>query len=90
MGLASVLSFAAEGAQVVIADFNAQTGNAAVETALQQGLDVSFIQTDVASEEDIEAMCEHALSAYGRLDVLFNNAGVGGAIGPSTETTIED
>ena len=36
MGLASVLSFAAEGAQVVIADFNAQTGNAAVETALQQ------------------------------------------------------
>ena len=90
MGLASVLSFAAEGAQVVIADFNAQTGNAAVETALQQGLDVSFIQTDVASEEDIEAMCEHALSAYGRLDVLFNNAGVGGAIGPITETTIED
>ena len=90
MGLASVLSFAAEGAQVVIADFNTQTGNAAVETALQQGLDVSFIQTDVASEEDIEAMCEHALSAYGRLDVLFNNAGVGGAIGPITETTIED
>ena len=53
MGLASVLSFAAEGAQVVIADFNAQTGNAAVETALQQGLDVSFIQTDVASEEAV-------------------------------------
>ena len=90
MGLASVLSFAAEGAQVVIADFNTETGNAAVETALQQGLDVSFIQTDVASEEGIEAMCEHALSAYGRLDVLFNNAGVGGAIGPITETTIED
>ena len=90
MGLASVLSFAVEGAQVVIADFNAQTGNAAVETALQQGLDVSFIQTDVASEEDIEPMCEHALSAYGRLDGLFNNAGVGGAIGPITETTVED
>ena len=62
-GLASVLSFAAEGAQVVIADFNAQTGNSAVEMALQQGLDVSFIQTDVANEEDIEAMCAHALSA---------------------------
>lgn len=90
MGLASVLSFAAEGAQVVIADFNAQTGKAAAEMALQRGFAVSFIQTDVAKEDDIEAMCEYALATYGRLDICFNNAGVGGAIGPITETTVED
>ncbi len=90
MGLASVLSFAAEGAQVVIADFNAQTGKAAAEMALQRGFAVSFIQTDVAKEDDIEAMCEHAVATYGRLDICFNNAGVGGAIGPITETTVED
>ena len=90
MGLDTAMKFAAEGAKVVVADFNAQTGAAAAQTAEQQGFDVSFFKTDVASEQDIEAMFEHALVTYGRVDVLFNNAGVGGAIGPLTETSMED
>jgi NAD(P)-dependent dehydrogenase (short-subunit alcohol dehydrogenase family) len=48
---------------------------------------VLFIPTDVAVESDVEAALNAALETYGRLDIVFNNAGVGGAIGPLTETT---
>jgi NAD(P)-dependent dehydrogenase (short-subunit alcohol dehydrogenase family) len=92
MGLASVMRFLAEGAQVVIADYNSQTGGAAVERAQSAGFSdsVSFIRTDVTREDDVIAMLDHAVNRFGQLDVVFNNAGVGGAIGPLTETTVED
>ncbi len=92
MGLASVMRFLAEGAKVVIADYNALTGEAAVVDADATGFgdSVSFIRTDVAREEDVIAMLEHAVDHFGRLDVVFNNAGVGGAIGPLTETSVKD
>jgi NAD(P)-dependent dehydrogenase (short-subunit alcohol dehydrogenase family) len=44
----------------------------------------------VAREEDVVAMLDHAVDRFGHLDVVFNNAGVGGAIGPLTETSVED
>ena len=92
MGLASVMRFLAEGAQVVIADYNAETGEAALKDATTAGFGdaVSFIRTDVAREEDVVAMLERAVDLFGHLDIVFNNAGVGGAIGPLTETTVED
>jgi NAD(P)-dependent dehydrogenase (short-subunit alcohol dehydrogenase family) len=92
MGLASVMRFLAEGARVVIADYNAETGQAALTDAASSGFGdaLSFIRTDVASEKDVIAMLDHAVDRFGRLDVVFNNAGVGGAIGPLTETSVED
>ena len=92
MGLASVVRFLAEGAQVVIADYNGETGEAALKDATTAGFGdaVSFIRTDVAQEEDVVAMLERAVELFGHLDIVFNNAGVGGAIGPLTETTVED
>jgi NAD(P)-dependent dehydrogenase (short-subunit alcohol dehydrogenase family) len=91
MGKATVLRFLSEGASVVIADFNEQTGLALLEEAGAAGFgdSVTFIKTDVARESDIQAMFECAIERFGRLDVVFNNAGVGGAIGPVTETTVE-
>jgi NAD(P)-dependent dehydrogenase (short-subunit alcohol dehydrogenase family) len=92
MGRATVERFLAEGARVVIADFNETTGRALYEALSEEGYEeaCSFIRTDVAKEADVIAMLEHADSAFGGLDVLFNNAGVGGAIGPLTETRVED
>ena len=92
MGLASAMRFLAEGAQVVIADYNSVTGEAALKDAASAGFgeSVSFIRTDVACEEDVIAMLEHAVGRFGRLDIVFNNAGVGGAIGPVTETSVAD
>ena len=92
MGLATVERFLTEGASVVIADFNQETGEAALATAIDNGYgdSAAFIKTDVAAEADIVEMFELATARFGRLDIVFNNAGVGGAIGPLTETTVAD
>lgn len=91
MGKATLLRFLEEGAKVVVADFNAETGEATLAEAADGGWrdDVRFIKVDVAREEDIAAMMQCAVDNFGRLDIVFNNAGVGGAIGPVTETTVE-
>ncbi len=83
MGQATVMRFLAEGARVVIADFNGETGAAtlAEATAGHPGM-ARFIKTDVAQESAVEAMIDCAVKEFGRLDIVFNNAGVGGAIGP--------
>lgn len=92
MGLATVRRFLAEGARVVMADLNDVAGASVLDelTALGHGDDVRFARTDVAVEDDVAAAVETAVEAFGRLDVVFNNAGVGGAFGPITEIAVDD
>jgi NAD(P)-dependent dehydrogenase (short-subunit alcohol dehydrogenase family) len=71
IGLASARRLAAEGAKVVAVDIDGERGKAAAEQA--GGL---FVQADVTSEEQVEAAFGAAVSAYGRIDVAFNNAGI--------------
>lgn len=87
MGLATAERFIAEGAAVVIADFNADNGQAAAD---RLGDQCRFTKCDVAVEDDVAAAVALATDAFGRLDIVFNNAGVGGAFGPITEISAED
>lgn len=66
--------FVAEGARVVIAGRREVKGR---QMALALGDAASFIRTDVTNERDIQAMIAHAVRAFGRLDCLINNAGIG-------------
>ncbi len=90
MGKASALLFAREGAHVVLADLNGPGGEATAEEASAAGKRCVFQRTDVSSEPDVEALVARALKEFGRLDVMFNNAGIGGALGSIADIAVED
>jgi NAD(P)-dependent dehydrogenase (short-subunit alcohol dehydrogenase family) len=85
IGRATALLFAREGAKVVVADVTDKAANETVE-AIKRGKGESvFVHTDVSKASDVEGMIETAVRNYGRLDVLFNNAGIEGAMANITE-----
>jgi NAD(P)-dependent dehydrogenase (short-subunit alcohol dehydrogenase family) len=90
MGHASAILFAREGANVVLADLNGPGGEAAAQAASAEGKKCVFQRTDVSSEADVAALVARALSEFGRLDVMFNNAGIGGALGSIEGISVED
>ncbi|HEV7950137.1 MAG TPA: 3-oxoacyl-ACP reductase [Glaciihabitans sp.] len=82
IGLATARRFAAEGATVVIGDFNPVTGAAAAEQV--GGL---FIQVDVTQEDEVNHLFDHTKLTYGSVDIAFNNAGISPPDDDSIETT---
>lgn len=88
MGRATVLRFLAEGAKVIAADMNEANGKTLVHDADSSAL--RFVRADVSVESDVENMTSTAVESFGRLDVVFNNAGVGGAFGAVTDLHAED
>ncbi|WP_417520026.1 SDR family NAD(P)-dependent oxidoreductase [Minwuia sp.] len=92
MGRATVMRYLEEGASVAIGDLNAHNGAETLKAAEDAGFAdrVIFVRGDVAEEGDVEALVGGAVEKFGRLDIMFNNAGVGGAFGPITETTVEE
>ena len=76
MGRVAAELFAKEGASVVVADFSEAAGEAAVAAVVAAGGKASFVKVDVSSEDDARAMVQHAVATYGRVDTLYNNAGI--------------
>ena len=80
IGRAAARLFAREGAQVVIADINAATGDETLQYIRDAGGEAVFVRTDVAKESDVEALIEGVMTRYGRLDCAYNNAGILGDV----------
>ncbi|TQN42379.1 NAD(P)-dependent dehydrogenase (short-subunit alcohol dehydrogenase family) [Blastococcus colisei] len=90
IGRAAAIAFAREGARVTVADFNGPGGEETVETIRTSGGEAIFVKTDVAQEDDCRRVVEATVDAFGRLDVLFNNAGINPMEGSVVDMSVED
>jgi 2,5-dichloro-2,5-cyclohexadiene-1,4-diol dehydrogenase 1 len=76
IGRAAAEIAARRGASIVIADIDEKMGRETAERIISEGGKATFIRTDVANEDDVKKMVQHAISTYGRLNGAFNNAGM--------------
>jgi NAD(P)-dependent dehydrogenase (short-subunit alcohol dehydrogenase family) len=78
IGRATCLLFAREGAKVVAADYMAEGGNETVQQIKTAGGEATFVQADVARSADVRNLIATTVQTYGRVDILYNNAGIEG------------
>ncbi|MFB9750721.1 SDR family NAD(P)-dependent oxidoreductase [Paenibacillus hodogayensis] len=78
IGQSAALLFAAEGACVIVNDLDESKGEATVEAIQADGGTALFVHADVTRPDEVSAMTERAVARFGRIDVLFNNAGISG------------
>jgi NAD(P)-dependent dehydrogenase (short-subunit alcohol dehydrogenase family) len=90
IGRATAMLFAAEGARVVIADYNVEGGERTLRAIKEAGGDGIFHGADVANPKEVEALVAKTVATYGRLDCAFNNAGIEGEFAPTPECTLEN
>jgi NAD(P)-dependent dehydrogenase (short-subunit alcohol dehydrogenase family) len=89
IGLATATRFAGEGMKVVLADIQQDALDSAVSTLRQAGHDVIGVQTDVSQRAQVQNLADAAIAAYGKVNIVHNNAGVVRA-GTLEELTDED
>jgi NAD(P)-dependent dehydrogenase (short-subunit alcohol dehydrogenase family) len=90
IGRAAASAFARDGAHVVVADISDKGGESTAQMIKDAGGEGFFVKADVSRAGDVERIVKRAVEAYGRLDLAFNNAGIGGNHGltadwPETE-----
>ena len=90
IGRAAAIEFAKLGANVAIAGRREEQGLETAKLAKEAGSQAIFIRADVSDEADCKQMVSTAMSAFGRLDFAFNNAGIEGEMGPIAGQTQEN
>ena len=92
IGRETSLLFLEEGAQVVLADINQTTLEETMNLVSQKGFKDNAISViaDVSKEAAIESMVKSAMNEFGQLDILFNNAGLGGAFGSISDIDADE
>ncbi|WP_088363158.1 SDR family NAD(P)-dependent oxidoreductase [Bacillus cereus] len=79
IGRETSLKYAREGAKVVVADFNEVGGTETVNLIKKEGGEAVFYKVDVTKYDEVEKLVEFTVDTYKTIDVMFNNAGIGGA-----------
>ena len=90
IGAAAALQLARAGAKVVVAGRRENEGQAVVKAIENAGGQALFVKTDVSREADVKALVDKTVAKFGRLDFAFNNAGVEGAAGVTTDKQTEE
>ncbi|KAJ7971773.1 Short-chain dehydrogenase reductase [Quillaja saponaria] len=86
LGKATAHQFVEQGAQVIIADIDANGGS---QVAIELGPAAHFVQCDVADESQIEEAVNFAINHHGKLDIMYNNAGIIGPVGSPSITDLD-
>lgn len=87
IGRATAILMAQEGAKVVITGTTEEAGSEVVSIIKEAGGDAFFQKTDVTSAEALDALVKAALDHYGKIDILINNAGIGGSLANMNQIT---
>ncbi len=87
MGQSEAMIFAREGAKVAVADVLEAQGRDVAESIVKAGGQARFVKLDVTSEEAWREAVAATVAAFGKLDVLVNNAGISGTFDPDTMST---
>lgn len=90
IGRATAIKFAAEGAKVLLADINEEGLETAVSAIRGASGEALAMRCDVTQEPDVKALVEAAVARFGRLDVIFNNAGIGNPPAPVGDMPLEE
>ncbi len=90
MGLAMAQRFAEAGMNIVLGDIESEPLAMAEAAIAASGVKVLPVRTDVAQEDQVQALADQAFERFGKVNVLVNNAGVGGSSGAAWELSAED